>query len=157
WKLRTRSLASFQTSSARPRYWSAIAPAAERRSSAAWRAWDAPLCILLSAGGGGSAPSVIFFSSAIFFSWLDRRFFAPVRAAFDDEVFFNGDTELDTDSRLRLSSLAFPDAIELFCAKDDTRLSQVVGGQFDLYFVARHNPDEMFSHLARNMGKNIAL
>ena len=88
---------------------------------------------------------------------MDRRFFAPARAAFDDEVFFNGDTELDVGLRLRFSSLAFLDAMQLFSAENDPRFGQVVGGQFDFYLVPRHNPNEMFSHLARNMGKNIAL
>ena len=42
-------------------------------------------------------------------------------------------------------------------AENDSRLCQVVWRKLYGNFIARHNPDKMLAHFARNMGKDIAL
>ena len=46
---------------------------------------------------------------------------------------------------------------QLFLAKNDARLGQVVGRKLDLDFIAGNDADEMFAHLARDMREDIAL
>ena len=40
-------------------------------------------------------------------------------------------------------------------AKSNSRLAQIVGGHLDVDLVAHANPDEVFSHLARDMRENL--
>src|SRR6478672_10588417 len=153
WKLRTRSLASFQASSALPRYSPAKAPATDLKSSAALRICAVPLSTLSSAPGGTPGSSFAFFSLAIF---------SPVELSLVCRALFSCGSEIlywgyGTRGSLALTVSRPGSAPASFCAKNDSRLGQIVGRQFHLHLVARHDADEMFSHLAGNVGENVAL
>src|SRR5205807_7572211 len=45
----------------------------------------------------------------------------------------------------------------LLFAENDPRFGQIIRRKLYRNFVSRNNADEMFTHLARNMGKNIPL
>ena len=49
---------------------------------------------------------------------------------------------------------AAEDQSGLAFAVDDAAFGEVVGGEFDSYFVARYDPNEVFAHAASHMGED---